>query len=567
MALCVKFKRFREEIVWRHSLTKLLLGIRNNTRTTDEKILEDLIRMGFENEYTLKNYLKSKDERIFHESYEKALKDIKSRFGKKYSMIINGKHYNSSETFIDTSPIDKRIRLGYFPLATSKHVRTAIKAAKTAFEKWGKANYESRIDICYTAADIISKRKFELAAWISYENGKNRYEAIADVDEAIDFIRYYSKEMERNKGFAVQTKNAVSNERSKSLMKPYGVWAVISPFNFPFAILAGMSIAVIVTGNTVVLKPASDTPIIGSLFVEIMKKAGLPDGVLNLVTGSGGKIGKAIVASRDVAGIVFTGSKMVGHKIMEDSSNVIPRPVIAELGGKNPVIVTENADINKAAEGIIKAAFGYSGQKCSACSRVYVQKNIKKLLMQKLVEKTRNFSIGNPLDQDVFMGPLINLNAYTNYQKFAKIAFRDGRVIFGGTVNRQGNLKHGYYVEPTIVEDLPKSHMLFKEELFVPILCIAAYKDFDEALKLCNESEYGLTSGIYSTKKEEIDRFLDNSKSGVVYVNRTASATTGAMVGSQPFGGWKDSGTTGKGAGGPYYLTQFLREQSQTVVT
>ena len=278
MALCVKFKRFREEIVWRHSLTKLLLGIRNNTKTTDEKILEDLIRMGFENEYTLKNYLKSKDERIFHESYEKALKDIKSRFGKKYSMIINGKHYNSSETFIDTSPIDKRIRLGYFPLATSKHVRTAIKAAKTAFEKWGKANYESRIDICYTAADIISKRKFELAAWISYENGKNRYEAIADVDEAIDFIRYYSKEMERNKGFAVQTKNAGSNERSKSLMKPYGVWAVISPFNFPFAILAGMSIAVIVTGNTVVLKPASDTPIIGSLFVEIMKKAGLPDG-------------------------------------------------------------------------------------------------------------------------------------------------------------------------------------------------------------------------------------------------------------------------------------------------
>lgn len=523
--------------------------------------------MGFENEYTLKNFMKSNDERVFHENYEKAVKDIKSRFGKKYSMIINGKHYNSSKTFTDTSPIDKRIRLGYFPLATKKHVRTAVKAAKTAFEKWGKVNYKSRIVICYAAADIISERKFELAAWISYENGKNRYEAIADVDEAIDFIRYYSKEMERNKGFVVQTKNANSNEVSKSLMKPYGVWAVISPFNFPFAILAGMSIAVIVTGNALVLKPASDTPIIGSLFAEILKEAGLPDGVLNLVTGSGSKIGKVIVASRDVAGIVFTGSKMVGHRIMEDSGKVIPRPVIAELGGKNPVIVTENADINKAAEGIIKAAFGYSGQKCSACSRVYVQKNVKELLMQKLVEKTRSLSIGNPLDQDIFMGPLINLNAYTNYQKFAKIASRDGRVIFGGAVKRQGSLKHGYYVEPTIVEDLPKSHMLFKEELFVPILCVAAYKDFDEALKLCNESEYGLTSGIYSKKNEEIDRFLDNSKSGVVYVNRTASATTGAMVGSQPFGGWKDSGTTGKGSGGPYYLTQFLREQSQTVVT
>src|SRR6188472_74429 len=521
----------------------------------------------YENENTFNKLMMLKGEEAFHNKYEDALENIKSQFGRRYTMIINGKYLNTIETFVHTSPIDTRLILGYFPSGSAKHVQQAVNAAKKAFESWGKTHYKQRIDICRTIAEIISERKFELAAWISYENGKNRYEAIADVDEAIDFIRYYSKEMERNKGFVVQTKNANSNEVSKSLMKPYGVWAVISPFNFPFAILAGMSIAVIVTGNAVVLKPASDTPIIGSLFAEILKEAGLPDGVLNLVTGSGSKIGKVIVASRDVAGIVFTGSKMVGHRIMEDSGKVIPRPVIAELGGKNPVIVTENADINKAAEGIIKAAFGYSGQKCSACSRVYVQKNVKELLMQKLVEKTRNLSIGNPLDQDIFMGPLINLNAYTNYQKFAKIASRDGRVIFGGAVKRQGSLKHGYYVEPTIVEDLPKSHMLFKEELFVPILCVAAYKDFDEALKLCNESAYGLTSGIYSKKNEEIDRFLDNSKSGVVYVNRTASATTGAMVGSQPFGGWKDSGTTGKGSGGPYYLTQFLREQSQTVVT
>ena len=211
--------------------------------------------------------------------------------------------------------------------------------------------------------DLISKRKFELGAWISYENGKNRYEAIADVDEAIDFIRYYSEEMDRNSGFIIRTKDADTNERSKSLMKPYGVWAVIAPFNFPFAILVGMSIAALITGNTVILKPASDTPIIGTLFVEIMKEAGLPDGVLNLVTGSGRKIGKAIIASHDVAGIVFTGSKMAGYKIMEQSRTIRPRPIIAELGGKNPVVVTENADIDKAAEGIIKGAFGYSGQK------------------------------------------------------------------------------------------------------------------------------------------------------------------------------------------------------------
>jgi 1-pyrroline-5-carboxylate dehydrogenase len=523
--------------------------------------------MRFENEHTLKKHLKSHEEKAFHESYESAIKNVKSQFGKKYSMMINGKNVISSETFVDISPIDKRIKLGYFSMATTKHVQMAIKAAKTAFEKWRKIGYKSPIHICNAAADLISKRKFELAAWISYENGKNRYEAIADVDEAIDFIRYYSEEMDRNSGFIIRTKDADTNERSKSLMKPYGVWAVIAPFNFPFAILVGMSIAALITGNTVILKPASDTPIIGTLFVEIMKEAGLPDGVLNLVTGSGRKIGKAIIASHDVAGIVFTGSKMAGYKIMEQSSTIRPRPIIAELGGKNPVVVTENADIDKAAEGIIKAAFGYSGQKCSACSRVYVQKNVKELLIKRLVEKTRNLSIGNPLVPNAFMGPLINSNAYKNYQKFAKIASRDGRIIIGGTVKRSGDFKYGYYVEPTIVDDLPKGHMLFKEELFVPILCVAKYKHFDEALHLCNESEYGLTSGIYSTKKEEIHSFLENAKAGVIYVNRAASATTGAMVGSQPFGGWKDSGTTGKGTGGPYYLPQFLREQSQTVVT
>jgi 1-pyrroline-5-carboxylate dehydrogenase len=523
--------------------------------------------MRFRNELTLNNYLNYNEERIFHKNYDRAVKDVESKFEKRYSMVINGKHIHSSRTFNDTSPIDRRIRLGYFPIATKKQVVTAIKVAKTAFEKWGNTSYESRVNICYTAADIISKRKFELAAWISYENGKNRFEAVADVDEAIDFIRYYSKEMENKTGFVVETTRASTNEVSKSLMKPYGVWGVISPFNFPFAILSGMSIAVLVTGNTVILKPASDTPIMGSLFVEILKKAGLPDGVINLVTGPGRMIGKVLIDSLDVAGIVFTGSKIVGHRIIQDSSTVMPRPVIAELGGKNPVIVTESADIDKATEGIVKAAFGYSGQKCSACSRVYVQKKVKKLLVQKLVEKSKKITIGNPLDQDVFMGPLINLNAYTNYQNFTKIASKDGRILFGGRAKRQDILKYGYYVEPTIVDKLSKHNLLFKEELFVPILCIAEYKDFQEALRLCNESEYGLTSGIYSTKKEEINRFLENSTSGVVYVNRSVSATTGAMVGSQPFGGWKKSGTTGKGAGGPYYLTQFLREQSQTIVS
>jgi 1-pyrroline-5-carboxylate dehydrogenase len=327
-----------------------------------------------------------------------------------------------------------------------------------------------------------------------------------------------------------------------------------------------MSIGALITGNTVVLKPASDTPIIGYLFAKIMKEAGLPDGALNLITGSGDIIGKAIVESKDVAGIVFTGSKEVGYKMIKQYNNKAnPRPIIAEMGGKNPVIVTENADIDKAVEGVLKAAFGYSGQKCSACSRLYIHRDIKRVFMERLVHRTKNLPVGNPLEPNVFMGPLINSKAYNKYQKFSKIAFRDGNVLVGGTVKDNGDFKYGYYIEPTIVDGLPKNHRLFKEELFVPILCVAEYDEYKDVLDLCNDSEYGLTAGIYSNKKEEVESFLDNVEAGVTYVNRSTSATTGAMVGCQSFGGWKTSGTTGKGTGGPYYLMQFLREQSQTI--
>ena len=521
----------------------------------------------YENENTFNKLMMLKGEEAFHNKYEDALENIKSQFGRRYTMIINGKHLNTIETFVHTSPIDTRIILGYFPSGSAKHVQQAVNAAKKAFESWGKTHYRQRIDICRTIAEIMSRRKFELAAWLSYENGKNRYEAIADVDEAIDFIRYYSKEMENNNGFAVQTKSAYPNEKSKSLMKPYGVWGVIAPFNFPAAILIGMSIGALITGNTIVLKPASDSPIIAYKFAEIVKEAVLPDGVLNFITGSGSKIGQAIVNSEDIAGIVFTGSREIGYRMTKEFSKVKPRPVIAELGGKNPAIVTENADLDKAIEGITKAAFGYAGQKCSACSRVYVQKNVKNKFIERLVEKTKNLPVGNPLDPNTFIGPLINLAAYKNYQKYVKLAYRDGgKVLLGGFVKKAGDLKYGYYIEPTIIWGLPKDHVLFREELFVPILCVTDYEGLDEAIRQCNDSVYGLTAGIYSNKEEEINWFLDNIECGVVYVNRSIGATTGAMVGCQSFGGWKESGTTGKGTGGPYYLIQFMREQSQTIV-
>src|ERR687888_2397321 len=254
----------------------------------------------YNNENTFSKMMVSKTENLFHNEYEEAIESIKSQFGKRYAMIIGGQYINSSQRFVHTSPIDTRILLAYLPNGSAKHAKQAIMAAKKAFESWSRTYYKQRIEICKNAADIMSSRKFELAAWLSYENGKNRYEAVGDVDEAIDFIRYYSKEMEINNGFRIQTKSAYPNETSNSIMKPYGVWGIIAPFNFPAAILVGMSIGAIITGNTIVLKPASDTPIIGYLFAEIMKEAGLPDGVLNFITGPGATIGKAVVESQDV---------------------------------------------------------------------------------------------------------------------------------------------------------------------------------------------------------------------------------------------------------------------------
>jgi 1-pyrroline-5-carboxylate dehydrogenase len=523
--------------------------------------------MVFQNENTLQKFIVSKREELFHDEYERSVKKVRSEFGRRYPLLIGGKKLEANDTFIHQSPIDKRILIGYFPRSSAKDTENAVNAAKESFEKWRNYDYRKRIEICRLAGDILGRRKFEIAAWLSYENGKNRYEAIGDVDEAVDFIRFYSDIMEENQGFIVQTKSASSTETSRSVMKPYGVWAVIAPFNFPAAILIGMSVGALITGNTIVLKPASDAPVIGYKFAEVMEEAGLPDGVFNLVTGSGIDVGDALVSSEHVAGVVFTGSRKVGYSMMRRLSRTRPRVLIAELGGKNPAIVTKSADLDEAVQGISNAAFGYSGQKCSACSRVYVDKEAKPEFIKKLLEKTATLQVGNPLEANTLLGPLISERAYDNYQTYARIASRDGKLLIGGHTNKNGDLRYGFYVEPTIVEGLAEGHRLLRDELFVPILCVVEYDKLDDAIRLCNSSEYGLTAGIYSRKQGDIDKFIQNIEAGVVYINRALSATTGAMVGCQPFVGWKASGTTGKGTGGPYYLTQFLREQSQTFAT
>ncbi len=518
----------------------------------------------FDNESTYSKALIHKGEEDFHLKYEDAVLRVKEAFGKTYPMIIDGKRINADTTFPEHSPIDTRVVVAHLQAGKAEHALNAIAAAKNAFKNWSSTDYKERIKIFRNAADLMSSKKYELSALLTYENGKNRYESAGDVDEAIDFLRYYAEQMEVNHGFTKATKSAYPDEKSKSVMKPYGVWAVIAPFNFPMAITDGMCAGAIITGNTVVLKPASDTPLTAYKFCEILEEAGLPAGVINFVTGSGSVVGKTLIESDDVDGIVFTGSRDVGLSIFRQANSKTPKPVITEMGGKNPTLVTKHADLDKAVDGVMRAAFGYSGQKCSACSRVYVHESIRNEFVDRLVKRTKDLTLGNPSNRDIYVGPLINASAYQTFKKNSELARKDGKILAGGNVVTDGELKHGYYVQPTIVDGLPKDHMLFKQELFVPILAVADYKDFDEALRLCNDVDYGLTAGIFSKDQQEVQEFLEKIEAGVVYVNRTRSATTGAMVGCQPFVGWKYSGISGKGTGSEYYLTLFMREQSQT---
>jgi len=523
--------------------------------------------MQFINEQTYENYINKKQANLFHKKFDNAVQSLKKGFGNiDYPIIIDNEKIYTKDKYKHTSPIDRRIILGYVSKGTEKLINKAIDSSFQSFIDWNKFDYNNRIKILKKAVNAMRSKKFELAALLTFENGKNRYESIADIDEAIDFINYYCLDMINNNGYIVKNKPKGKSEKNISVMKPYGVWGIISPFNFPAAIFVGMSIGAIITGNTAVVKPASNTPIIGYKILEIMMESGIPPGVLNYITGDAATIGKIIINSNKISGIVFTGSKDVGYNIFKDSSTIKPRPLIAELGGKNPTIVTENADLDKAAEGVSKAAFSYGGQKCSACSRVYVQKNIKNEFIEKLISNVKKINIENPVNKGSDIGPLINPAAFQNFKKYINIAAEKGKILYGGKVIDDGDLKYGYYVIPTIVNGLSSENILLKKELFLPFLCIKEYEKFDEAISMCNNSEYGLTAGIYSNDKKQINDFINNIEAGVVYVNRQKSSTTGALVGKQSFGGWKSSGISGKGTGGKYYLTQFMREQSQTIV-
>lgn len=504
-----------------------------------------------------------------HGAYEKALGSIEKKLGQHHPMFIGDTGLFTREEFEVRSPIDAEILIGYFQKGNGDDARRAIAQAKEAFTTWSRTDWKERVRILRTTADTLDRQKFTLAALITYEAGKNRYEAIAEVSEAIDFLRYYADQFEAHNGFVIPTISEIPGERCRSVLHPHGVWAVISPFNFPIALAAGMAGAAIITGNTVVLKPASTAPFSGLKLYQAFISSGLPTGVFNVVTGPGKVFGDVVSSHPDVDGIAFTGSREAGMWLTRQfvTSQPYSKPVVSEMGSKNPCIVTDNANLEKAVEGIARAAFGFSGQKCSAASRIYVQSGIYDRFMDAFTERMSTITVGNPRDKETFIGPLINQTANDRYKAAVAEAQRDGgNVQTGGKENMTAGSANEYYAMPTVVTGLHHGHRLFRDELFVPFVVVDTFTNIDEALEKANDTEYGLTAGIFSEDPAEIDFFFDHIRFGVCYANREGGATTGAWPGAQPFGGWKASGTTGKGSGGSWYLLSYLREQAQTRV-
>ncbi|HEX9339828.1 MAG TPA: aldehyde dehydrogenase family protein [Thermoplasmata archaeon] len=517
--------------------------------------------MEFRNERTWQNAVDLGKTEEFHAHYEAAVDKLRTELGAKHPMIIGGQEAWADATFEDSSPADTTLVLGLFQKGTRAHARQAVEAAKAAFPGWAATPYTERVRIVQRAADLIAERKFALAALMSFENGKNRYEAMADVDEAADLMRWYAAEMLRNQGYERPMGQFIPGETTRSILKPYGVWAVVAPFNFPLAIAAGMSTGALITGNTVVFKPASDTPFLGLKLCEVLHEAGLPPGIFNYVTGPGDAVGQELVENADVDGFVFTGSRAVGMKAFRAFGEARPKPVITEMGGKNPTIVTATADLEKAALGVMRAAFGYGGQKCSACSRVLVDRRVKDAFVERLVAETQSIKVGDPTVRDVYLGPVINGAAVATYDKaIQEIKRSKGTILTGGTSGKGP----GHFVAPTIVDGLPRDHRINREELFVPILSVIEVDGLDDAVRVANDVDYGLTAGIFTREPADLRRFFSEIQAGVLYANRAVGATTGAVVGVQPFGGWKMSGSSGKSAGAHYYLPQFMREQSQS---
>jgi 1-pyrroline-5-carboxylate dehydrogenase len=472
--------------------------------------------------------------------------------------VIAGRVSYAGDLFTHNDPCHPDHRAESAHAADRATVSDAVGAARTAFWSWDAAGHQARNTSLLRIADDIAARHLEFAAVASLETGKTRLESIVEVQEAVDLIRTYVGFVDQNDGYSAPLASYVPGEDNRDVLRPYGVFGVIAPFNFPVALSVGMCVAALAAGNTVVYKPSDKTALCGSLVAEAF--ASLPDGVFNIIHG-GADTGELLVGS-DVDGIAFTGSAAVGRQTASAmASGDYPRPALLELGGKNPAIVTESADLAAAAEGIARAGFGLTGQKCSACSRAIVVGERSAELLDELERFTSELVVEDPIEQAAFMGPLIDVAALDRFTQAVDAARTYGRVAIGG-----GRLhRSGHFVEPTVVADLPVGHPLTRRELFLPFVTVTSVTSFNDALAEANAGHYGLAAGIFTDDDGEADAFFTRIEAGVTYRNRRAGATTGAWPGTQSFCGWKSSGFTGKGGLASFYVTQFMREQSRTV--
>ena len=493
-------------------------------------------------------------------AFESALAAARERESEPLAHLVGGRELAAGDPFAREDP-SRRANVASRAREGAELAADAVDAARPAQREWRRLPHAERVAVLRATERLIDERKLELAAMVSLEAGKVRIESIAEVEEAIDLIETYCRQVETADGFETPLGQLSPDERNFDVLRPYGVFGVLAPFNFPFALGFGMTAAALAAGNAVVLKPPEEAPASGGAVARLLAEAGVPDGVISLVHG-GPKTGEALVGA-GIDGVAFTGSAEVGREIGRRlSEGPFPRPVLAEMGGKNGAIVGASADLDAAAEGIAKAAFGFSGQKCSACSRAIAVDEVHDELVERLAAIAGSYSAGDPADPEVATGPVVNAQAVERFERSVAAARADGIVAAGGSRGDDA----GWFVQPTVVTGLPPAHRLTRDELFLPFVTVVRAPDFDAALAEANAVPYGLTAGVFSRDEGELDRFLDEIEAGVVYVNRRAGATTGAWPGIQSFCGWKSSGLTGKGGLGPYYVQQFAREQSRTIV-
>ena len=491
------------------------------------------------------------------QAFEGALKLVHTQLGKEYPLVIGGERITTNDKIVSINPANKAEKIGIVSKANKELAEKAMQAALTTFETWKRESPEIRSTILFRAAAILRSRKHEFSSYLVKEAGKPWNEADVETAEAIDFIEYYARQMMQLKdGVPVQSREG---ELNRFHYIPLGVGIIISPFNFSLAIMAGTAVAAIVAGNTILLKPSNNTPVVAAKFVEVMEEAGLPKGVLNYIPGSGAEVGDYLVDHPKTRFISFTGSREVGCRIYERAAKVQPgqiwlKRVIAEMGGKDTVVVDKEADLELAASSIVYSAFGYSGQKCSAGSRAVIHQDVYDEVVEKVIAITKSLRVGNPEDVNNYMGPVIDQKSFNKVIKYIEIGKEEGKLVTGGV----GDDSKGYFIQPTIFIDVDEKARLMQEEIFGPVLAICKARDFDHLMKIANNTDYGLTGALISNNPSHIERAIEEFHVGNLYFNR---GCTGAIVGYQPFGGFNMSGTDSK-AGGPDYL--ILHMQAKT---